>query len=383
MRTRTRILLAFVGVQLLLGLATCCLAWRWVDRSMAREAEASAQTIGRVLAEAPSPLTQPWIHDWVRELTGHEFTVLASAGPMRPGTVLVATRDSGAIEIDYRTEAYRRQERQVLAGTLALVLAGTGVFALVSLLVARRLAVPLERLALAARTIGAGDLERVVEPTGSGEVLSLAVELEQMRRRLILLERQRLQAERLHTLGTFTATIAHEVRNPLSAIRLSVQLLARRLPGETSLAVVQEEIERLDLIVDQLLGFSKGMQVSLCRACDLRQTAESVARLLARQADHAGVQLRIEGQARVLADAGRLRQLLMNLLLNAIQAQHGGGAVVVRLLADGLAVEDEGPGVDPALVPHAVHPPLPPGARAAAAWACTWPRRWPRPMARC
>jgi signal transduction histidine kinase len=128
-------------------------------------------------------------------------------------------------------------------------------------------------------------------------------------------------------------------------------MLAKRLPQEGSLPLIVDELERLDLIVDELLAFSKGMSARRER-CDLRVTVDTVVRLLGRQAEHAQVALAVEGAATVSADPARIRQLVMNLLLNAIQAQHGGGAVRIVILADGFAVEDEGPGVDPALVPQ-------------------------------
>lgn len=201
----------------------------------------------------------------------------------------------------------------------------------------------------------------MVEPVGAGELRSLALELEQMRRRLNELDRQHRQDERLATLGTFTATIAHEVRNPLSAVRLTVQMLARKIPEDPGVRMIMEELERLDLIVDELLAFSKGMHVTR-QACDVRQVAEDVVRLLRRQAEHAGSQVHITGEATVSADPARLRQLLMNLLLNAIQAvqghDHGDaqGRVEIGILPDGFSVTDNGPGVAPAVAERLFEP---------------------------
>jgi len=189
----------------------------------------------------------------------------------------------------------------------------------------------------------------------------LAHELEQMRRRLNELDRQHRQDERLATLGTFTATIAHEVRNPLSAVRLTVQMLAKRMGDDAGVQMIMEELERLDLIVDELLAFSKGMYVSL-QACRLRAVADDVVRLLRRQAEHAGVLIDISGDAQVSADPARLRQLLMNLLLNAIQAVQGhdtgdaDGRVAIAITADGFTVTDNGPGVTPDLAARLFEP---------------------------
>jgi signal transduction histidine kinase len=349
-RARSRMLLAFVGINLALGILTGILAWWWVDAAMRRQAQASANAIGAVLAQSPFPLDQPWVHQWVRALSGHEYTVRSARGEPRGGEVQVSAGDRGWIVIDYRAEAYRAEERRALLGTLALVAAGCLAFALASWRVAKHLAGPVEALARAARTIGRGDLSTAVAPAGSGEVLDLARELEHMRVRLHELGEHSRQSERLRTLGTFTATIAHEIRNPLSAIRLSAQMLGRRLPHDPAIALVLDETERLDLIVDELLGFSKGMQAILA-PCDLRGAAQAAARLLARQAEHAQVAVAVAGDGWALADSARIRQMLINLLLNAIQAQHGGGAVRILIRPDGLAVEDDGPGVPAPLVP--------------------------------
>jgi signal transduction histidine kinase len=251
--------------------------------------------------------------------------------------------------------------RAVFIGTLIMIVAGSIAFWLVAWWLAGQFARPVERLAGAARIIGAGDFERAVEPVGSGEFLQLAHELELMRKRLSELDRQHRQDERLATLGTFTATIAHEVRNPLSAVRLTVQLLARRTGDDPGVRLIMEELERLDLIVDELLAFSKGMQVTPQR-CDLREVAEDVARLLRRQAEHAGAEIVITGTSTVSADPARMRQLLMNLLLNAIQAvqtmksENHQGIVTIALQADGLRVSDNGPGVDPKLAARLFEP---------------------------
>ena len=350
MRTRSRLLLSFVGVHLVLALVTGWVVWALIDRSLRLQAEAK---VGDVLDQGGFSLSDEVIAR-MRTLTGYDFRVLDAPEPARPGTVVVE-RGGRTVEVSYLTEDYRRASRAVVMTTGAVVVIGVLAFALVAWWLARQFARPLEVLAGAARTIGRGDLGQPVPAVGSGEFAALAAALEQMRARIEALDRQHRQAERLATLGVFTATIAHEVRNPLSAVRLTVQMLARQLPADPGLALIGEELERLDLIVDELLGFSKGMTVAPA-AHDLRPPVEHVVRLLRRQAEHAGVRVRIEGEGRALVDAGRLRQLVMNLLLNAIQAQHGDGEVVVRLRDGGLEVADAGPGVPEALVEHLFEP---------------------------
>lgn len=354
MRTRTRLLLAFLAVHALLSALAGYGAWSWFSRAQREQAEERARAVGRLVARGGFSLT-PGVVERMQDLTGYRFRLLDGAEVWRPGTVQVA-EGGRVVEIAYETLAFRAAQRDVLVG--AGVLAGVGfiAFALVALRLARGFARPLELLAAAARRIGAGDLDATVPPAGTGEVAGLAADLERMRCQLAELDRSHRRAERMATLGTFTATIAHEVRNPLSAVRLAVQMHRRRDPEDQDLALVADELERLDLVVDQLLAFSRGMSVRR-ESCPLRPLAEGVLRLLERQATHAQVTLGLEGDATVQADPQRLRQLLMNLLVNAIQALHGkGGRVTVRLLSDGLAVEDDGPGVPPDLLPRLFEP---------------------------
>lgn len=340
-RTRTRVLAAFLAVHVALSVVGGLVAWRLLDGFLADQAARRAETVGRLARFVTSDTVRRQMED----LTGYRITPLAEPGPVRPGTVQVRDEHGLVVEVDYRNEEYRRVSRSVLAATLLFVAAGVLVFALVAWRLSWSLARPLERLAADARRIGDGRLEeRPVEPVGTGEVRDLAVDLESMRRRLVALDRQHRQDERLATLGTFTAVIAHEVRNPLSAVRLTVQLLRRRHGDEPAIATIMDELERLDLIVDELLAFSRGITVEV-EPCELADVARDVERLLARQAQHAGVAVAVHGAARVQADPARLRQLLLNLVLNAIQAQHGGGAVRIVIEEDGLTVEDDGPGL--------------------------------------
>jgi signal transduction histidine kinase len=359
MRTRARLLVSFVAVHLVLTVVMGIIAWNWLDHSMRAQAEDSARSVGHVLAQGGFPLTEE-VMAKMRALTGYEFHVLPALSEVRPGTVQVAEAGK-VVEVDYRSPAYLAATRAVFIGTLGMILAGSVAFWMVAWWLAGQFARPIERLAGAARTIGTGDLERSVEPVGSGELRSLAVELEQMRRRLRELDSQHRQDERLATLGTFTATIAHEVRNPLSAVRLTVQMLARKMSDDPGVRMIIEELERLDLIVDELLAFSKGMHVTL-QTCDLRVVVEDVVRLMRRQAEHAGAALVIDGAGTVSADPARLRQLLMNLLLNAIQAVQGndtsddGGRVTITINADGFAISDNGPGVAPEVAARLFEP---------------------------
>ena len=350
MRLRLRLVVGFVAVHVALSIIAGVVAWRWLDQAQRHQAEASARSVGAVIAGGGFSLSSPVI-ERMRTLTGYEFRVLTAPEAIRDGTVQVG-EGPFSVEIDYRNEAWRAASRAVLWATICWTLGGSTAFALVAISLAGQFARPVEQLAASARAIGTGAWDRAVPQVGSGEVAELARELDGMRQRLTSLDQAHRHAERLATLGTFTATIAHEVRNPLSAVRLTVQLLARQHPRETSLALISDEIERLDLIVDELLSFSRGMTVQR-EAIEISAVVQQVMRLLARQAEHAGVVLVLNDRrpqpSSVLFDPQRLRQLVLNLLLNAIQAAQSGSAeeprVCIEITADGLCIVDNGPGV--------------------------------------
>jgi signal transduction histidine kinase len=354
MRLRVRLTLTLVAAHLVLITVVAVLAWRWVDEALRTQAEESALSVGRVLARGGFS-TDERVLDRMRELSGHDFRLLNRASDARPGYVVV-NQGAIAVEVDYRTERYATARRTLLLATLAVAVLGSLAFAIVAWLLARRFARPIEDLSTAARALG-DDLSRLVPQVGVGEIAGLARELEAMRARLVAAAEAARHAERLATLGTFAATVAHEVRNPLTAVALHVQMLRQDAPSDPDLQRIAEELERLDLVVDEVLSFSRGMRCDVA-ACDLRVVADDVTRLLRRQAEHAGVALSCAGHATVQADPRRLRQLLLNLVLNAIQACSGGrgSAVLIHLEPAAMTVEDDGPGVANDLAPRLFAP---------------------------
>ena len=145
-----------------------------------------------------------------------------------PAAVILDDEHGGRVEVVWRTESYLDAQRTAFWATMAVVLRVW----LPSACSPRpwwRIARPVESLARAAAH-RRGTWHEPVPQVGSGEVRDLAVDLEAMRRRLAALDQHNRRSERLATLGTFTATIAHEVRNPLSAAVTIVGADARTQP---------------------------------------------------------------------------------------------------------------------------------------------------------
>ncbi|MBX3183474.1 MAG: response regulator [Polyangiaceae bacterium] len=170
-----------------------------------------------------------------------------------------------------------------------------------------------------------------------------------------------LRSERLAAVGTLAAGLAHEVRNPLNSASLQLQVLERRISkGKTSVSelipvvsLVKEEIHRLERLVADFLAFARPTQLQL-GVHDLNQVVKGVADLIEPEAQQASVQLSIQlapevGEANL--DPERFRQVLINLLRNAVEAAGAGGQVgLVTCRTDSelcVKITDSGPGFPP------------------------------------
>lgn len=173
--------------------------------------------------------------------------------------------------------------------------------------------------------------------------------------------RRTLLAERLAAVGTLAAGLAHEVRNPLNSATLQLQVLRRRLErGQSSaeallpvMEVVHDEINRLDRLVTDFLAFARPHPLTL-EPTILHELVASVAEQLRPEAEAVGVHIEVAvdpSTGTVEADPLRLRQVLLNLLRNAIEALTQRGTVTVRTQpadAEGyvsVLIEDTGPGI--------------------------------------
>src|ERR1700683_1191756 len=172
--------------------------------------------------------------------------------------------------------------------------------------------------------------------------------------------RQNLEADlrredRLRTVGRLVAGIAHEIRNPLNSIRLSIQYMERRLGNNgvraEDLHPVIEAVDRLSALLTNLLTSQKTRQPDL-RDVPVAPVVQKCVSLVQPQADARNIEIRTEtGPSGLEArfDPEHLKQMLMNLLLNAIEAAGQNGTIDVRLKQDEamtrIQVHDSGPGL--------------------------------------
>jgi two-component system sensor histidine kinase HydH len=148
------------------------------------------------------------------------------------------------------------------------------------------------------------------------------------------------------------AKVAHELKNPLSAVKALVQLGARN-PAEAAshdrFLIVEKEIERMQEILREYLSFERPLQEVRPLRVELGPMVADAILVLSARADRAGVRLSAEGEAAVAADPRRLREALLNLVANAIEATPPGGEVRVEVQPseDGaqIVVRDTGRGM--------------------------------------
>jgi signal transduction histidine kinase len=166
-------------------------------------------------------------------------------------------------------------------------------------------------------------------------------------------------AERSRALEGMAARLAHEVKNPLAAIKgLSAHMARNAADPKTAerLAIVAAEADRLQSIVDGFLSFSRGLDDLNVAPTRPHEVARELAVLLETRAQDAGVTLEVSGdQALVVdADARKLRQALLNVVTNAIQASPRGAAVRVTVAraCEGarITVRDDGMGMTPEVI---------------------------------
>jgi signal transduction histidine kinase len=219
------------------------------------------------------------------------------------------------------------------------------------------------------------DLPTVTITQGDGitylheQMQSLLREIEQMVERLQQREREVLRAEQMAAVGQLAAGVAHELRNPLTAVKMLVEtsredLEARGLPSE-DLTIIEQEVRRLERSLQQFLDFARPPKMER-RRLDLAAIIDEALALVAGRARKQHVAVRFappEPRVWLQADGGQLRQLFVNVAMNALDAMPQGGALTVtvqRLTLEQpyveVHVQDNGPGISEALMPRLFTP---------------------------
>lgn len=218
---------------------------------------------------------------------------------------------------------------------------------------------PIYRLADMARRIAAGERKIQVNVRRSDEIGVLSDTLNNMAAALSAYEAKLTDKSRLLALGQMTAQVAHEIRNPLTAIKLQLQLLNENLDGEqrTTTKQLLDEIQRLEFILSGLLEWGVTLYLNRSRV-NFNQLVTEVIYILDAQMKHRHIELQAEldkdlPSARL--DKNRIKQVIFNLLINACDALPNGGIIQLKTMHQNaqvtISIDDSGLGIAEDAIP--------------------------------
>jgi len=171
------------------------------------------------------------------------------------------------------------------------------------------------------------------------------------------IEGQIALARRLTAINSLTGRVAHEIKNPLNSIALRLEMLRSQAAagnrGPNPRSHLSEEVTRLDRVVRTFLDFNRPVEMALLDV-DLAEVVAEIVHLLEPEAARAGIRIgyaRPSSAVLVNGDSGLLRQAVMNIAVNAIEAMSGGGSLTFEIALSPatctLAIADTGPGIPP------------------------------------
>lgn len=216
--------------------------------------------------------------------------------------------------------------------------------------------------------VASGDLDARAKVNTSDEIGALAEAFNNMTSELKLSRDKLIQSERLAVVGQISAGIAHEIRNPLTSMKMIMQMLRNKLRNDEqtaeSIAIVLQEIDRIDLIVSSLLDFARPTELSL-KLVDIRDILNDVLKVMDPNlsSNNISVIKRLgEDVPELMLDENKMRQALMNIIINSIHAMPEGGTLTVTCGYDReasfveLTIADTGIGMSQDVLEHVFDP---------------------------
>jgi len=267
--------------------------------------------------------------------------------------VIVTNPESITNRIDVASRTLSDKSRE-LSNVRLLATAGLLILALaIAVIIGWSFTRPIQKLANAAQRVAAGDLDFQVDADRRDEVGQLAGTFNEMIAGLKSkreLEDKLNTAERQAAIGRLTQAVAHEIRNPLNVINLSIDHVATKYAPEDErrreqltriLSSIRDEVARLKRLVSDLLNYGRPARLAV-EAIDVQKIVADTIALVRPQADEQGVEVTLEGSpspVEILGDRERLRSCFSNIVINALQAMPGGGHLSVRVARVGDTVE--------------------------------------------
>jgi signal transduction histidine kinase len=341
MGIRRRLLLSFLALFIVVFVATALVTTLLIANAVERRLSEQTKNFASLFSASPGMINDLFL-DRARRASGAQTATVEGVGrhPRGPGVFRAALTADLELVMVYSPELISREKAEAVRPFVIMAVAGLALVVVLGYLTAQTIAHPLERLAEQAQALPAADVQRV----GGGRELDHLVEA--MNRMLAEVRR----AERLAVMGRMAAGVAHEIRNPLSSMKMTVQMLEEGAPDPEPYHLLLREIERLELIAAELVGVSQPLRRERVK---LDTVVGEVLELMRRQLEHLSIRVerRFEPAPEVEVDVARFKRCVMNLVLNGAQAMPSGGPIRVEVSARNgrvrLEVSDGGPGVPP------------------------------------
>jgi len=250
----------------------------------------------------------------------------------------------GSIKIGLSLEETRKEMRETRLMLLLIGSVGLLIGILGAILLAKRITGPLKKLVEATVKISKGHFSQRINITSQDEIGNLARSFNKMSRQLLQARKKEevanqklIQAEKLASIGRISAGIAHEIRNPLTSVKLNIQklMLSDNLDEveKEHLNISQEGIKYMEKSIKDLLDFTRASELELARF-SIEQILEESVKTLADSLALKKVRLKRNFQdelPQILVDGDKLRQVFLNILRNAYEAVDEGGEITISL----------------------------------------------------
>jgi two-component system NtrC family sensor kinase len=294
----------------------------------------------------------------------HELTERPVQEVVALNTKLNSTLEAESETARKAAEDIRETARLVVIICFALAIAAA---AAVGYFLMRSISRPVAALRAGAVRVGAGDLGVRIGLPGDDELAELARVFDQMTADLERHQAELLEAHRLASIGQVASGVAHEINNPLGVILGYVTLLRRevQLADREELRIIEDEVRQSLSIVAGLLDLARPVRLDRSEV-DLPEVGREAASRLEEAGRTEGIDIRFRDNAiaRVQADEGKVRQIVFNLLLNALEAvrERDAAAPIIEVTwceKDGLAwlqIDDHGPGIRPDVLERLFEP---------------------------
>jgi signal transduction histidine kinase len=285
-----------------------------------------------------------------------EVPIYVEGSPTRFGSVKI-----GLSLEEMRAEELKTRLILILIGCSGLLIGVGG-----AALLARRITRPLNKLVDGTVKISKGDFSQAIDIDTQDEIGELAQSFNEMsqqlqltRKRMEAANRKLIQAEKLASIGRISASIAHEIRNPLTSVKLNIQkVMESENLGDVDkehLDISQEGIGHIENFIKELLNFTRVSELEL-NYFSAEQIVDESIKMIRNTLKLRDVEIVKEIQDRlpqVLVDGDKMRQVLLNILYNACEAVDKGGEIIIALsLLKGrrgrkvsIQISDNGPGI--------------------------------------